>query len=62
MTIRPPGMRIGLPAISPWSLPEAMSDPVNVMLPMITSRTVGTLISSGIALPAAKVWTLARRR
>ena len=45
VTIRPPGMRIGLPAIRPWSLPDAISEPVNVMLPMTMSRTVATLIS-----------------
>ena len=50
VTIRPAGIMIGLPAIRPWSLPAAMSDPVNVMLPMTMSRTVATLIcGSGAA-------------
>ncbi len=50
VTIRPPGIRIGFPAIRPWSLPDAISEPENVMLPITMSRTVATLIcGSGAA-------------
>ena len=43
VTIRPPGIMIGLPGIRPCSLPDAISEPVKVMLPMTMSRTVATL-------------------
>ena len=36
-------------------------EPVKVIPPMTMSRTVGTLTSSGIAPPGAKVWTLDSR-
>ncbi len=51
VTIRPPGIMIGLPAIRPWSLPLAMSEPVNVTLPMITSRTTAIVVSRDTARP-----------
>ena len=34
VTRRPPGTMIGLPEMTPWSLPEAMSEPEKVTLPM----------------------------
>ncbi len=43
VTSCPPGIMIGLPGIRPWSLPDAMSEPEKVMLPMTMSRTVATL-------------------
>ena len=43
---------MGRPEISPWSLPDATSEPVNVTQPMSTSRTVATVVSSGTAAAA----------
>ena len=45
VTSWPPGMRIGLPGMSPWSLPEAISDPVNVIEPMMMSSTMKICVS-----------------
>ncbi len=42
LSARPPLKTTGLPEITPCSLPAAMSDPVNVTEPMITSSTVNT--------------------
>ncbi len=47
----PPGTRMGLPLMSPCSLPEAMSEPAKVMLPMTTPRTTKMVVemsSSGV--------------
>ena len=44
---------IGLPLMSPMSLPEAMSEPVKVTAPMTTSRTTKTVVETGA--PAAPV-------
>ena len=54
VTSRPPGIRIGLPGMSPWSLPEATSEPVNVIEPMMMSRTMKTFVSIRTELPAAR--------
>ena len=48
VTSWPPGTLIGLPGMTPISLPDAISEPVKVMPPMTMSRTVGTETSSGI--------------
>ena len=48
---RPPGRMIGWPEIRPWSLPEAMSDPVNVIEPMMMSSTMKMLVSMRTASP-----------
>ena len=48
VTSWPPGIMIGLPGIRPWSLPEAISEPVNVIEPMMMSRTMKMFVSSGI--------------
>ena len=45
VTSRPPGIRIGLPGMRPWSLPEAISEPVNVIEPMMMSRTMKMFVS-----------------
>ena len=45
VTSRPPGIRIGLPGMRPWSLPDAMSDPLNVIEPMMMSSTMKTCSS-----------------
>ena len=42
LSARPPLNTIGLPVMTPCSLPAAISDPVNVTEPMITSSTVNT--------------------
>ena len=39
VTARPPGMRIGLPEMTPCSLPEAISEPEKVTQPMTAPRT-----------------------
>ena len=52
VTRRPPGIRIGLPGTRPWSLPDATSDPENVIDPMMMSRTTKMFVSSGIEPPA----------
>jgi hypothetical protein len=51
VTMRPPGIMIGLPGISPWSLPDATSDPVNVIDPMMMSSTMKMWVSSRISAP-----------
>ena len=53
VTIRPPGIMTGRDGVieRPISLPDAISEPVKVMLPMTMSRTVATLTwSAGAAL------------
>ena len=50
VVITPPGTAMGWPGRRPWSLPEAMSEPVKVMLPMSTPRItkmVVEIVSSG---------------
>ncbi len=42
LSTRTPGKTIGLDDTTPWSLPDAMSDPAKVTAPMMTSSTVGT--------------------
>ena len=47
----PPGTAMGLPVMRPWSLPEAMSEPLKVTLPMTTPRTTKMAVetsSSGV--------------
>ncbi len=51
VTSRPPGIRIGLPGTRPCSLPEAISEPLNVMDPMMMSRTMKMLVSRRMAPP-----------
>ncbi len=41
---RPPGTMIGLPAMRPWSLPPAMSEPVKVTDPMTAPRTTKIVV------------------
>ena len=53
VTSWPPGIWIGLPGIRPWSLPDAMIEPVNVIDPMMMSRTMKTFVSMRTGLPAA---------
>ena len=45
VTSRPPGIMTGREGVilRPISLPDAISDPVNVIEPITTSRTVATL-------------------
>jgi hypothetical protein len=47
----PPGMMIGFPGMSPWSLPAATIDPVKVIEPMMMSRTMKTFVSRRTAEP-----------
>ena len=49
--MREPGKMIGLPLIRPWSLPEAIRDPVNVTEPITTSRTVKTVVETLAVCP-----------
>ncbi len=51
VTIRPPGTLIGLPGMRPWSLPPAMSEPVNVTDPMTAPRTTKIVVSIGATAP-----------
>ena len=51
VTIWPPGTMIGLPGIRPWSLPPAISEPVNVTEPMTAPRTTKIVVSIGAATP-----------
>ena len=46
---RPPGRKIGLPAIRPWSLPPAMSEPVKVIEPMRAPSTTKIVVSTATA-------------
>ena len=50
--IRDPGKRIGFPLMTPWSLPEAMSEPLNVTDPMTTPRTTKSVVET-LAPPAS---------
>ncbi len=52
VTMRPPGIMTGRDGVMlrPISLPDAISEPVKVMLPMTMSRTVATLTWSDGAL------------
>ena len=45
---------IGLPLIRPWSLPEAISDPVNVTDPITTSSTVKIVVETLAVWPAGR--------
>ena len=43
---------MGLPAMRPWSLPPAMSDPVNVTDPMSAPTTTKTVVSRAAVPPS----------
>src|SRR6266540_1988723 len=55
LSARTPGNTTGRLAMTPCSLPEAMSEPENVTAPITTSRTVGTPTRAGMAPPCAVV-------
>src|SRR6266511_225292 len=55
LSTRTPGNTTGRLAMTPCSLPEAMSEPENVTAPITTSRTVGTPTRAGMAPPCAVV-------
>ncbi len=42
---------MGLPGIRPWSLPEAMIEPVKVIEPMMMSSTMKMFVSMRTASP-----------
>ena len=50
---RPPGRKIGLPGIRPWSLPPAMSEPVKVIEPMSAPSTTKIVVSTAAPLLTA---------
>ncbi len=58
---RPPGRKIGLPAISPWSLPPAISEPVNVIEPMSAPSTTKIVVSTGAPVPSRMKSSIATR-
>jgi hypothetical protein len=51
--IWPPGTTIGLPGIRPWSLPPAISEPVNVTEPKTAPRTTKTVVERSAPPPPA---------
>ena len=46
-----PGIFIGCPEMSPWSLPKAMFEPQKEIEPTTIEKSVGTKTSSGIDPP-----------
>ena len=54
---REPGKMIGFPLIRPWSLPEAISEPVNVTEPITTSSTVKIVVETLAVWPPAAIRT-----
>ena len=53
---RPPLISTGEPVMRPWSLPAAISDPVNVTEPMSTSSTVKTVVLPSTPPAADSSW------
>ena len=53
LTKRAPGNVTGADVMMPCSLPAAMIEPENVTEPMMTSRTVVTVVAAAMWPPAA---------
>ena len=58
---RPPGRKIGLPAIRPWSLPPAISEPLKVIEPMSAPRTTKIVVSTAAPLDRRMKSSIATR-
>ena len=56
LSARPPRKITGWPVMSPCSLPAAISEPVNVTEPMITSSTVKTVVLPSTPPGADSSW------
>ncbi len=56
MSTRPPRKITGCPVMTPCSLPAAISDPVKVTEPMITSSTVKTDVVPSTPAGADSSW------